>query len=119
MLPTVLGTGKIQEVRGKGKAAARGFFQFIQDYGVAPLAIGVVIANSVNDLVKTLVDGLFTPLITLILPGGKLQNFSIDINGATFKIGAIANSLLSFLAVVFLVYFLIKFILRKENLLKK
>ena len=61
-------------VSDKGKSFVRGFKDFINDYGVIPLAVGVVIGSSVNDLVKTMVDGIFTPFISLISPQSKLQN---------------------------------------------
>jgi large conductance mechanosensitive channel len=97
----------------------RGFRQFIGDYGVAPLAIGVVIGTAVNDLVKTLVDGLISPLIGLIAPQTKLQSFTVTIHQSVFKVGAIINALLSFLIIAWLVYVIAKLILRNEDLLKK
>ncbi|MBU6389147.1 MscL family protein [Patescibacteria group bacterium] len=96
-----------------------GFRDFIQQYGVLPLAIGVVIGTAVNDLVKTLVDGLVTPFIALIAPEGKMQNFQVVFHGSIFKIGAVVNSLLSFLIVALLVYLTVKLIIRDEELLKK
>ena len=103
----------------KGVQLIRGFRDFIRDYGVLPLAIGVVIGTAVNDFVKTLVDGIVTPFISLISPGSELQTLRFVFHGAVFKIGAVLNALLSLLIVAFLVYATVKVVLRDERLLKK
>lgn len=109
----------LKKVKGKLGTVTRGFTDFIHDYGVMPLAIGVVIGTAVNDLVKTLVDGLFSPLVSLLIPSIKLQTFVVNFHGSTFKIGAVMNATISFLVVAWLVYLGAKFILRNEELLKK
>lgn len=109
----------VASVKKEVKEAARGFREFIVNYGVGPLAIGVVIGTAVNDLVKSLVDGLFSPLIALLSPDGQLQTFKITFHGAVFKLGMILNSLLSFIIIALMVYFFAKVILRNEDLLKK
>jgi large conductance mechanosensitive channel len=104
---------------GERKGLVKGFSTFIQEYGVAPLAIGVVVGTAVNDLVKSLVDGLVTPLISLLDPQQGAQNLTFTVHGAAFKIGEVVSSLLSFLTVMLIVYLVVKFILRQEDLLKK
>ena len=115
----------IQMARGKrgvasrGKSLVSGFRYFISDYGVAPLAVGVVIGTAVNDLVKTLVDGLISPFIALISPNQQLQTFQLTFHGSVFKIGVVANSLISFIVICLVVYLAVKLVLRNEDLLKK
>lgn len=105
----------VQRARG----AAQGFMDFIHSYGVAALAVGVVIGSAVNDLVKSLVDGLVSPFIALLWPGGRLQNLQVDLHGSIFKIGQVLNSFISFVVICTVVYLVIGLILKKENLLKK
>lgn len=97
----------------------RGFRDFFSQYGVLPLAVGVVIGSAVNDLVKSLVENLITPLIALVTPEGKLQNLQVTFHGSTFHIGLAINALLSFIVVAWVVYLAAKFVLRNEDLLKK
>lgn len=99
--------------------AVRGFRHFISDYGIMPLAVGVVIGSAVNDLVKAIVADLITPFISLVSPDGKLQNFEFTIDGAVFKVGHALNSLVSFLVIAWVVYITAKVILRNDDLLKK
>ena len=101
------------------KGLVQGFQYFIRDWGVVPLAVGVVIANALNDLIKALVEGLISPFITLITPGSRLQDLKVTVHGAVFKIGLVFNALLSFLIIALLVYIVAKLILRNEDLLKK
>lgn len=91
-----------------------GFRHFIHEYGVATLAIGVVIGNAVNDLIKSLVESLITPLIGLVSPKGTLQTLQFVVRGSTFKIGMVINAVLSFLIVAWLVYLAVKFLIKKE-----
>lgn len=100
------------------KGLVMGFGHFIREYGVLPLAIGVVIANAVNDLTKATVEGLIAPFISLISPT-RLQDIQFHVHGAVFKIGLVLNSLLNFLTVALIVYVVAKVILRNEELLRK
>lgn len=103
----------------EAKGAVTGFRSFIKDYGVAPLAVAVVIGGAVNELVKSVVDGLVYPLISLISSQGKLQSLQVTVHGAVFKPGIVINSTISFLIVCAVVYFFVKYILRDEKILKK
>lgn len=93
--------------------------QFVHSYGVIPLAIGVVIATALNDLVKSVVDGLVTPLIGLISPNTSLQNFQITFLHSTFKIGQVASSAISFMIVCLVVYLVVRYVLKSEKTLSK
>jgi large conductance mechanosensitive channel len=96
-----------------------GFFDFITQYGVIPLAIGVVIGSAVNDLVKTIVDGITTPLISLLTPSKHLETWQVTFHGAVFKFGAVINSLISFFTIAIIVYLVVKVVIRKDEYLKK
>ena len=100
-------------------SVVRGFKDFLSNYGVIPLAIGVVMGSAVNDFVKTLVDGILTPMIALVTPDGRLQSWQFTVHGAVFKFGAVLNSALSFVSICVVVYVVAKFFLRNEELLAK
>ncbi|MEI6478292.1 MAG: MscL family protein [bacterium] len=109
-------------IKARAKAplgVVAGFTKFIHEYGILPLAVGVVIGTAVNDLVKNLVDGLVSPFIALLTPGGTLQNFQLTVHGSVFKIGLVLNAVVSFLIIAFIVYAFAKIILRNEEILKK
>ncbi len=96
-----------------------GFMDFIRQYSVIPLAIAVVLGNAVNDVVKTLVDGIVTPLIGLLVPSQALQTYEITINNATFKIGSVISAAITFIVVAFIIYIFVKKVLHDDKILEK
>jgi large conductance mechanosensitive channel len=96
-----------------------GFMEFIRQYSVIPLAIAVVLGNAVNDLVKALVDGVVTPIISLFVPSTALQSYELHIKSSTFQIGAVLSALISFIVVAFIVYTFVKKVLRDDTVLEK
>ncbi|HSI20995.1 MAG TPA: MscL family protein [Verrucomicrobiae bacterium] len=98
---------------------ARGFMHFVRQYNVIPLAIAVVIGNSLNDVVKVVVEGMVTPFISLILPSTALQGYEITVRNSTFQIGAVVNAVLGFLVVALIVYVFAKKVLHDEKVLEK
>ena len=109
----------VQPPRPKHRGVARGFVDFIRDYGIAPLAVGVILANSVNDFVKSLANGIITPLISLITPGTRLEDLQVTIHHSVFQVGAVLSAFLSLLIVALLVYVVARVVLRNETILTK
>jgi large conductance mechanosensitive channel len=101
------------------RTLARDLFEFLREYSVIGLAIGVIVAQISKDVVDAIVKGLFTPLIKLIMPGESFQNMAFYIKGVKFDIGSIISALLTFFIVLIILYILIKKILKKEDLLRK
>ena len=95
------------------------FHDFLRQYSVIGLAIGVVMGMAVNRIVQTLVEGFIAPLIGLILPNESLQRLVFTIRGSEFKIGEIVSALLQFVAVALIIYLTVKKLLKQEALLKK
>lgn len=96
-----------------------GFMHFIRTYGVIPLAIAVVLGNAINDVVKSLVDGLITPFISLVVPSTSLQEYSYTVGKSTFAIGSVLSALLSFVIIAAIIYVFVKKILRDDSALEK
>lgn len=81
----------------------KGFRQFIMRGNVVDLAVAVIIGAAFNNVVNSLVKDLFTPLLGLI---GGLPDFSNWKIGPVM-IGSFINSVVSFLVVAALVYFVL------------
>jgi large-conductance mechanosensitive channel len=96
----------------------QGLLQFLKKYSVIGLAIGVIIAQASKDFVDAIVQGIFTPFIKIIVPAG-FQDLTFYISGQAFHLGAIINSGLTFIIVMVFLYFIIKMILKNEELLEK
>lgn len=104
---------------------AKGFIEFIRGQGVIGLAIGLVLGSSVTALVKSLVDNIINPIIGLILSSVTLDQLSLTLiektetsDGLTLQYGAFISSLIDFLIIAAVVFYVFKG-LRLDRLDKK
>jgi large conductance mechanosensitive channel len=84
-----------------------GFKHFIFRGNVVDLAVAVVIGSAFNEVVKAVVQGVITPLIGVF---GGVPDFSalaLSVYGSTFRVGAVVNSLIGFVVMAGVIYFLI------------
>jgi large conductance mechanosensitive channel len=90
-----------------------GFVDFLREQSVVGLAIGLVLGTQAKVLVDQLIASFINPLVGLLLPGkGTLleKTFTVHLNGkaAAFGWGAFVISLLTFVVVAAVVYFVFK-----------
>ncbi|MDO4712942.1 MAG: MscL family protein [Candidatus Saccharibacteria bacterium] len=100
-----------------------GFMDFIRTQGVVGLAVGLAIGTAAGDTVKKLVAAFIDPLVQLIIgsqEGLQAASFTVEIAGrkGEFLYGAFISSLITLLAVAFVVYAIIHF-LKLDKLDKK
>jgi len=103
----------------KEKSPLAGLISFLKDNAIIGMAIGVVVAQIVKDLVDSIVKGIFLPLISLVVPGGSLSQLVYVVNGVDFNVGVVLNSLLTFLIIMTLLYVVVKKILKMEDVIVK
>ena len=96
-----------------------GLLNFLKEYSVIGLAIGLIIGQASKDLVDKIILGLFMPLIELIISKESFANMNFSIKGVVFDFGSVLASLLTFLIVMILLYFIIKKIIKNDSLLQK
>lgn len=100
-----------------------GFVTFIREQGVVGLAVGLAIGTAAGDTVKKLVTAFIDPLVQLIVgsqQGLQAASFTVEIAGrrGEFLYGAFISSLITLLAVAFVVYAIVHF-LKLDKLDKK
>jgi large conductance mechanosensitive channel len=84
-----------------------GFQKFLLRGNVVDLAVAVVIGAAFSGVVTALVKDIITPILGAF---GGLPDFAawfFTINGSKFLIGDFINSLLSFLVIAFVIYYLV------------
>ena len=95
----------------KAKTAVGGFMEFVRKQGVVGLAVGLAIGTQASELVKNIVNSIITPFVDLLVGKEGLRGltWTVDIMGrnATFNFGLLIDSLLKFLAVAVVVYFVV------------
>ena len=93
----------------------QGFIDFIRGQGVIGLAIGLVLGSSVTAVVKSLVDNIINPIIGLLLGNVALNEYSAVLvektatsAGLTLGYGAFISSLLDFVIIAAVVFYVFK-----------
>jgi large conductance mechanosensitive channel protein len=89
-----------------------GFVNFLREHAVVGLAVGFVIGQQAQTLVKQLVASFIDPLSQVLF--GKalsMRTFTIGFHGrqVPFTWGAFAYALLNFIFVLAAIYFIVKF----------
>ncbi len=95
------------------------FLGFLRQYGVIGLAIAVVIGGKANELVSSVVNDLFMPVI--FQPALRAANVE-DIRKLSWHgifYGKVIGSFIDFAIVAFVVFLFAKFVLRESTVTKK
>lgn len=113
----------LKEKAGAVKSHSGGFMTFIREQGVVGLAVGLAIGTAAGDTVKKLVTAFIDPLVQLIVgsqQGLQAASFTVEFAGrrGEFLYGAFISSLITLLAVAFVVYAIVHF-LKLDKLDKK
>jgi large conductance mechanosensitive channel len=85
----------------------KGFRDFILRGNIIDLAVAVVIGSAFGQIVSALVKDIITPLIGAVGGQPNFSNIVFVINGSKFLVGDFLNSLISFLIISAVIYFLI------------
>ncbi|MCS5732758.1 large conductance mechanosensitive channel protein MscL [Herbiconiux daphne] len=84
----------------------KGFREFILRGNVIDLAVAVVIGAAFTAVVNSIVNNIFNPLISAAFKSDSLDNAGIvEINGSQLMFGAVLGSIIQFLIVAVVVYF--------------
>ncbi len=97
----------------------KGLLDFLKEYSVIGLAIGVIVGQTSKDLVDSLVKGFFMPIVELLVSKEKFENLVFVLRGVSFDIGRILSSFITFLIVMTLLYFIVKKIIKNDKFLPK
>ena len=101
------------------KKLLKEFHDFLKEYKVIGLAVGVVIALAANTLVKSLVDNIVMPLITPFIPNGEWQTATLTLGPIVLGWGAFLGALINFLIIAWVVFLIAKYAFREEKVSKK
>jgi large conductance mechanosensitive channel len=84
-----------------------GFKKFLLRGNVVDLAVGVVIGAAFGNVVQAIVKDILSPIIGAL--GGKadFSSLSVTIAGITFPIGDLLQTIISFVLIALIVYFVV------------
>ena len=90
----------------KKKNLLEEFKEFIKKYQVLGLAVAFIMAQYLGALVKSLVDNLVMPIVTIFLPADvPWEQFVLW----RFGIGSFIGDLITFIIVAFVIFLLVKY----------
>ncbi|WP_291293194.1 large conductance mechanosensitive channel protein MscL [Enterococcus sp.] len=100
------------------------FKEFILRGNVIDLAVGVVIGSAFTAIVTSLVEGLLTPLITLVFSlFGSEDTFSGLVwepkKNVVFNFGQVITAIITFLITAFVLFLIVKAVNKLRNLHQK
>ena len=99
----------------KIKKTKQEFFTFLKDQKVISLSIAVIIGGAAKDLVNSIVANLIMPLIGLLTPDGSWRQIKFNIGNAEFGLGGFLGSMIDFVVIALLVFFVTKKILKIDK----
>lgn len=114
----------------KGKGFIAEFKKFIMRGNVIDLAVGVIIGGAFQSIVKSLVDDIFMPIISLATKGIDFSNWFIALDGnkygtlaqaqeagaAVISYGNFISAVINFIIMAFIIFLFVKAI---NNLAEK
>ena len=95
------------------------FFQEFKEFAmrgnVLDMAVGVVVGTAFTAIVTSIVQNLLTPLLGLLIPDSTFAEWA----PGGFGIGAVINSIITFLITAFVVFLLVKGVNKLTHLKKQ
>ncbi|MCL2678279.1 MAG: large conductance mechanosensitive channel protein MscL [Clostridiales bacterium] len=83
------------------------FKEFALRGNILNIAVGVIIGGAFQGVVTSLTNNLLSPIIGLFV-GQNFDTLSVDVFGATITYGAFITSVINFLLLALVVFFLVK-----------
>jgi large conductance mechanosensitive channel len=91
------------------------FRSFLVKSNALALAIGVIIGAALGTVVTSLVDDIIMPPVGRVLGGVDFSALTIDLGGgAAIRYGAFINTVISFVIVAFVAWWLAKLFIKPE-----
>jgi len=98
------------------KEIVQEFINFLTSKNVLAMAVGLIVADTVRQIVGILVDGIIRPFIALFLVGGaEFGAFNIKIGKSVFRFGDLFSALLQAFIVFVVLYLVFVKVLKKSE----
>jgi len=95
------------------------FKDFLTEYKVMGLAVAFIMGAAVTTLVQSLVNNLIMPVVAYFIPGGGWQTATFTVGTIVISWGAFLAALINFIIIAFVVFLIVKMVMREEKVTKK
>ena len=110
--PTI-GADPIKHINKKVEGFFSRLVEFLKEWSVIGVALGVIVAQAAKDFVDAVVRGLIIPFFKLIFHTDELSSWSFAIGAVKFDFGAIISSFITLIIVIAFLYYFIRRIMKK------
>lgn len=101
------------------KKIGKEFKEFISRGNVIDMAVGMIIGAAFTAIVKSLVDDIISPLLSIALGKVNLTELVVKLWNAEIRYGSFINAIITFLLTAIALFFVVKFINAMRNIGKK
>jgi large conductance mechanosensitive channel len=84
------------------------FKDFISKGNVVAIAVGLVLALYFQKIVDAVLEGVINPIIAAIFGEANFRDIGFDIGDARISIGLVIDAIISFVAVAFFLFLVVK-----------
>ena len=93
------------------------FKNFLNEYKILALAIAFVMGLAVTDLVQSLVKNMVMPVIAPMLSaaGSDWQKATLDIGPFHFGVGPFLSSVINFVIIALVIFWIAKTVMKQEK----
>ncbi|MEM5853752.1 MAG: large conductance mechanosensitive channel protein MscL [Candidatus Aenigmatarchaeota archaeon] len=94
------------------------FLDFLSEYKVLALAIAFIMSVAITALIQSLVNDIIMPVIAPLLPGEDWKTATFTIGPVVLKYGSFLSAVINFVIIAFVIFLIVKVVLRKEKVEK-
>ena len=95
------------------------FMEFLYEYKIIGLAIAFIMGVAATSLIKSLVDNIIMPIITVFLPAGSWKTATFALGPIVIGWGAFLSELINFIIIALVVFLIAKKVLKEDKVEKK
>ena len=95
------------------------FREFIKEYKILGLAVAFIMGAAATNLVQSMVNNIIMPVITPFVPGGGWQTATLKLGRVLIGWGPFLSALINFVILAFVIFLIVKIILKEEKVDKK
>ena len=95
------------------------FMDFLKEYKIVALAIAFIMGAAATTLIKSLVDNIVMPIITVFIPGGSWKTATFSLGPIAIGWGSFLGELISFVIIAFVVFIIVKKLMKEDKVTKK
>lgn len=95
------------------------FRLFIEKYGVLGLAVAFIIGTAATKLVTALVTDIIMPIVGALVGAGDWRTAVLQVGPMKFLVGDFVGNLIDFLIIAFVVFLIVKFVMKEDATAKR